>query len=219
MAGLYNGLFVMRDRQTGSVWTHYDGSILKGPLAGQGVKLEILPAYHTTWGDWRTANPNTLVLDWYPDFADDYPQGRFEIGRAGLGPKFQQTLLNWDDRLPENELVLGVNHYGEQRAYVLGEMGTGPMVITDELGGDRLAIFSDPDDLYALAFVAALDGVVLELSVEAGVIRDQNGVAWDLSGHALGGDYAGRQLPFATSFVSEWYGWSAYFPETSIYGR
>jgi hypothetical protein len=219
VAGLYNGLFVMRDRQTGSIWTHYDGSILQGPLAGQGVKLEILPAYHTTGGDWRTANPNTMVLGWNPEFADNYRQGRFEVGRAGLGPEFQRTLLNWDDRLPENELVLGVNHYGEQRAYVLSDMGAGMVVIADMLGGDRLAIFADPGELYALAFVAVLKGKVLIFSVQDGVITDQTGAEWDMQGRALTGPHAGARLTFATSFVSEWYGWSAYFPETTIYGR
>ena len=219
MAGLYNGLFVMRDRQTGSVWTHYDGSILQGPLAGQGVRLEILPTYHTTWEEWRTTNPETLVLDWYPEFADRYREEGSQVGRVGLGPEFQRTLLNWDDRLPENELVLGVNHYGEQRAYVLAEMGQNPLVIADELGGDPLAIFADPQALYALAFVAVMDGEVLEFSVNNGIITDQTGAEWDLEGRAATGKFAGRQLPFATSFVSEWYGWAAYFPETTIYKR
>ena len=50
--GLYNGLFVMADRQTGSVWTHYDGSILTGPLAEQGIALELQPIVHTTWSNW-----------------------------------------------------------------------------------------------------------------------------------------------------------------------
>jgi hypothetical protein len=40
-----------------------------------------------------------------------------------------------------------------------------------------------------------------------------------MQGRALTGPYSGAVLPFATSFVSEWYGWSAYFPETTIYGR
>ena len=209
----------MRDRQTGSVWTHYDGSILQGPLAGQGIRLEILPTYHTTWGDWRRTNPETLVLDWYPEFVDSYRWQGSEVGRAGLGPEFQRTLLNWDDRLPENELVLGVNHYGEYRAYVLSELGSGPQVVSDELAGDPIVIFANPDDIYALAFVAALDGYVLEFTVEDGVISDNNGFEWDLSGRALSGPYTGRQLPFATSFVTEWYGWSAYFPGTTIHGR
>ena len=209
----------MADRQTGSIWTHYGGSVLQGPLAGQGIQLEMLPTYHTTWSQWRDAYPDTLVLDWYPEFANRYRPVGFEVGGASLGPDFRLTILNWDDRLPESELVLGVNHHGEQRAYVLADMDPGPQVIANRLSGDPIVIFADPDDTYALAFVAVLDGAALEFRVADGVITDQYGVAWDLSGHALGGDYAGRQLPFATSFVSEWYGWSAYFPETSIYRR
>ena len=40
----------MRDCQTGSLWTHFDGSVLQGPLAGTGVALDLQPLVHTTWG-------------------------------------------------------------------------------------------------------------------------------------------------------------------------
>ena len=36
-----------------------------------------------------------------------------------------------------------------------------------------------------------------------------------LQGWAVIGPHAGTQPPFATSFVSEWYGWAAYFPQTT----
>jgi len=49
VAGLYNGLFVMSDRLTGSVWTHYDGTILTGPLAGTGTALTIQPMLQQRW--------------------------------------------------------------------------------------------------------------------------------------------------------------------------
>ena len=61
MAGLYNGLFVMRDRETGSVWTHYDGTILTGPLAGTGLRMEIEPILHLRWSDWLDRYPEGLA--------------------------------------------------------------------------------------------------------------------------------------------------------------
>ena len=60
-AGLYNGLFVMSDRATGSVWTHYDGTVLQGPLAGQGIAMTIKPMAHTTWSlSTKTARAKTV---------------------------------------------------------------------------------------------------------------------------------------------------------------
>ena len=52
VAGVYNGLFVMSDRQTGSVWTHYDGTVLTGPLADGEPRMQIEPMVQPRWADW-----------------------------------------------------------------------------------------------------------------------------------------------------------------------
>ena len=214
--GLYNGLFVMADRQTGSVWTHYDGSILTGPLAEQGIALELQPIVHTTWSNWLVTYPDTTVLDWYPEFEARYRS--IKPGRGGLGPQFLATILNWDDRLSENELVLGVNAGSEYRAYVLAEFGSGLQVIEDTLDGIRIVVFLEPGTDFGLAFEAAVDGERLYFAVEGDQIIDSEGTRWDISGRAVSGPQAGSQLRYVTSFVTEWYGWAAYHPQSSIYG-
>ena len=207
----------MADRQTGSVWTHYDGSILSGPLAGQGTVLEIQPIVHTTWSDWLATYPGTTVLDWYPEFESRYRS--IEPGRGGLGPQFQATILNWDDRLQENELVLGVNVGSEYRAYVLAEAGSGLQVLEDTLGGSSIVVFLQGENDFGLAFASVIDGELLNFEVKEDRITDSGGSTWDISGMAIGGPHAGSQLLFVTSFVTEWYGWAAYHPQTSIFGR
>ena len=217
VVGLYNGLFVMADRQTGSVWTHYDGSILNGPLAGKGLSLELQPIVHTTWAEWQAAYPETTVLDWYPEYENRYRS--IEPGRSGLGPQFQATVLNWDDRLAENELVLGANIGSDYRAYVLSELQAELQVIADELGGVPIVVFLEPDNSYGLAFKSELNGELVQWSVAGGQIVDSGGSAWDVSGKSISGPNAGSQLEFVTSFVTEWYGWAAYHPDTTIFGR
>jgi len=132
VAGLYNGLFVMSDRQTSSVWTHYDGTVLTGPLAGTGTRLRIERMVQTRWADWSALHPETLVLDWYPEFSSRYRPGA-NPGRGGLEPQFRMTLLHNDPRLSENQLVLGAALRSEHRAYVLEDLPPGLSVITDEL--------------------------------------------------------------------------------------
>jgi len=215
--GLYNGLFVMADRQTGSVWTHYDGSILTGPLAEKGIALELRPIVHTTWSNWLATYPDTTVLDWYPEFKARYRS--IEPGRGGLGPQFLATILNWDDRLSENELVLGVNAGSEYRAYVLAEFGSALQVIEDTLGGMPIVVFLEPGTDFGLAFEAAVDGKRLYFAAEGDQIIDSEGTRWDISGKAISGPQAGSNLTYVTSFVTEWYGWAAYHPQSSIYGQ
>lgn len=216
MAGLYNGLFAMADRETGSVWSHFEGAALFGSIAG--ARLELVPLVQMRWADWSAAHPDGLVLDPDTGFEDRY-RDRSTIGRPGLGPAFQQTLLHWDDRLAENELVLGVIHGGEARAYPLATLAaTGP-VVADELGGEPIVVLSDAGSGRAMAFSRAISGATLWFeSVDGQSLDDQGGV-WSIDGVCQAGWCAGRRLAFVTSFVTEWYGWAAYHPDTEIYVR
>ncbi len=208
----------MDDRQTGSVWTHFDGTVLTGPLANQDVRLEFAPLVHTTWTEWTASYPETLVLDWYPEFANRY-RDDLVPGRDGLGPQFQQTLLNRDDRLPENELVLGVGIGEAFKAFVLEEFGDGLTAVHDTLADTPIVIFIDKSTDYGLAFVPQLDGELIELTAVDGTIIDNLGNEWNVNGTAVSGPNSGAQLLFVTSFVTEWYGWAAYHPNTTIYNQ
>lgn len=216
-AGLYNGLFVMADRTTGSVWTHYDGTVLQGPLAEAGARLEIVPLVHLTWEDWKAEYPDSRVMDWIDEFAQRYRE--VDPGRPGLSETFTDTIQNFDDRLAQNELVLGVGVSGEYRAYVLADQPAELTVVHDILGGEPIAVFIDPSSSFGIAYSTRLDGETLELFVSDGEVVDASGSVWNSSGRAVSGPRAGSQLTFVTSFVTEWYGWVAYHPETSIYGE
>lgn len=208
----------MADRQSGSVWTHYDGSVLTGPLLDSGARLTIEPIIHTTWQDWQAEHPDTLVLDWYPEFADRYREN-IEIAGSSLGPQFQDSLLNTDDRLVRNELVLGVNIGNEYRAYVLNDFPSGLQLVADTLHDFPIIVLVDSDVTFALAFLAQLEGQPLVFSIADGQLTDELGNSYDRSGKAISGPSEGAQLVFVTSFVTEWYGWSAYHPDTEIYGQ
>jgi hypothetical protein len=45
----------------------------------------------------------------------------------------------------------------------------------------------------------------------------ETGSVWDTQGRANSGTLAGESLIFVPSFISEWYGWSGYHPETLLY--
>lgn len=217
VAGIYNGVFAMKDRNSGSLWTHFDGTVIQGSLAGTGLKLETVPTVHLRWSDWIAEYPNSTVLDWYPDFTSRYDR-TVEPGGGQLRGQFANSLLNTDDRLEQNELVLGAVTDSGASAYVLHEF-TELTAINDIIGGAPLVVMLDPADVFGLAYSAVVDGVTLEFSAVNGVIVDENGSTWNRTGLATSGPQVGTQLDYVTSFVTEWYGWAAYNPGTSIYGR
>ena len=58
---LYRSNKLMYDRNTNTLWTQFLGEPVVGPLADSGIVLERLPVVLTTWGEWRTAHPDTTV--------------------------------------------------------------------------------------------------------------------------------------------------------------
>lgn len=211
----------MRDRETASLWTHYDGTVLDGPLAGRGITLTIKPMSHTTWERWSADHPDTRVLDRIEEYERFYGTstwGDSNIGRAWFGPAFQNTLIEEDGRLPANELVLGVGFGDVFTAFVLADVD-GLSVVETVLGGHPVVAFLDPDSIFGLAFSALVDGDKRTFKVVDGQIRDDLGTTWGLDGLATSGPAEGQKLGFVTSFVTEWYGWAAYHPDTQIYAR
>jgi len=57
---LIRNVLVMYDRQTESLWSQLLGETVQGPLVG--TKLEFLPAFQTTWEDWKNLQPDSLAL-------------------------------------------------------------------------------------------------------------------------------------------------------------
>lgn len=207
----------MKDRTTGSVWTHFDGTVLQGPLAGSGIVMDTVPTIHLRWSDWLDEYPDSQVLDWYPEFAQRYDRS-VEPGGGGLRGRFESSLLNTDDRLEQNELVVGAATDTGSSAYVLADFAT-VTAINDVVGGLPVVAMLDPADVFGLVYSSVVDGETLEFSADGDAIVDGSGSVWDRTGMAISGPLEGTQLEYVTSFVTEWYGWVAYNPGTAIYGR
>ncbi|MCH8266584.1 MAG: DUF3179 domain-containing protein [Acidobacteria bacterium] len=67
---LYRRNVLMYDRQTESLWSQMAAKAVTGPMAG--ASLEILPAEHTSWEDWKTRHPDTQVLSFHTGYSRNY---------------------------------------------------------------------------------------------------------------------------------------------------
>jgi hypothetical protein len=203
----------MVDERTGSVWSHLDGSAVGGEFRGR--QLEIRPLQTTTWSAWVEQYPQTTV----PVAESGYVYRQVRLGGSGLGYTFQQSLQEIDQRLAENELVIGVLAGDEARAFPIRRVpDDAPM--QDAVAGVPVVILEGSDGIPSLAYHRALtDGRVLDFERRDGAIYDtQTGSRWNASGLAVEGELAGVQLAYVTSFFTEWYGWAAFHPHSAIYG-
>jgi hypothetical protein len=213
VAGLLDGVLTMVDRETGTVWTHLDGKAIRGPMAGE--RLTMVPIPQMTWGDWRAASPDTLVLSADTPFSNRY-------GSVRIGVYSPSEARFGDERLRANALVVGVEVDGRFKGYAVEALAAEGGLVNDGLGGRPILVLYDADARTGIAFSRVLDGRALEF---AGGARDgrlelrdlETGSTWDLRGRATSGPLAGKTLDFVPSFISEWYGWSAYHPESALF--
>ncbi len=96
---------VMYDLTTGSMLDTFTGQALTGPLGEADVVLEQVSVVGSTWGDWKTAHPDTRILAEDGGIGREYrddPLGN----RDAAGPIF--PIGDVDPRLPIMESVVGV---------------------------------------------------------------------------------------------------------------
>ena len=209
-----DGAFRMKDRETGTIWTHLDGKAIAGLLEGQ--RLRMVPIPQTTWGQWKADFADTLVLDPDTPFRDRY------VRPVQIGVYNPNEAIYGDDRLPSNTLVVGVEVEGVFKGYPLDELESAGGVVNDTLAGKPIVVVYDSIARTGLAYLRQLDGRTLEfdnVSEDGYEVRDrETGSLWDAHGRTVEGAYGEARLEFVLSFISEWYGWSAYHPDTLLYG-
>ena len=129
--------------------------------------------------------------------------------------------MSWDDRLPHNEVILGVRVGADSRAYPLDELVAVGGVVNEMVGEEPITVFVDSASSLSAAFSREVGGRVLDFrnvgEERLEIVDRQTGSTWTSEGRAVSGPLQGESLTFVTSFISEWYGWSAYHPGTSIY--
>lgn len=133
---LYNSDVLLYDRQTNSLWSQLLGQAISGPFKGK--RLTMLPLTHTSWADWRKAQPATQVLStntgtvrpYRRDPYDGYAQTEelmfpVQFRAAGFHPK---------------ERVLGIKLAGRSKAYPFVELGKTSGEFVDRIGDQALTI-------------------------------------------------------------------------------
>ncbi len=223
--GLYDGLFVMQDTESKTLWRHIDGQALYGPMVG------------------RTLGPvgNLLQMNVQQALADD-PQtriaisdrpyfagsrqfgGRFGVPGGGGGPGpaqdtelmdvFVQTLGKEDTRRPRMELGLGIWTSKTLRYYPVAEISKRGRAFMDQIDGKSALIYIDPETsnpaaLFVNAKTAKLQNGEVRLDTGAvlrsGVLLDRNGKA--------------QAMERPQQIFMRWYGFALTFPGADIFGQ
>lgn len=186
---LWKGSLLMYDEQTWTRWSHHLGLAKLGPLKDRS--LELIPSMITDWKTWSRLHPEGTVAI-------------LEVGTR------HYTRQLYDE---EDNFVFGILGSGEAKSWPFAAMRRqgvindtwqgGPVLVTFDLASATARLYSRIVSARELTF--ALDGPTL---------RDQEtGTTWNrLTGKAIAGPLAGKQLSSLPAFVSGRRTWQAFHP-------
>jgi hypothetical protein len=135
---LWRNSLIMRDRETGSLWSHITGRAIAGPA--RGAVLPAIDSVQTTWAKWLAEHPETLLLAKTEEVSSSHYKRYFEDPeRMGL---FRAQWLM--DVMPGKTLVYGVV-VGAHAAAVTEQAFSSRPALRVELGDAAVIVSKDAD--------------------------------------------------------------------------
>jgi hypothetical protein len=226
---LRNSDLVMWDRQTQSWWQQIGGEAVVGELTGK--KLSAIPSEVLSWRDFKRRYPNGDVLSTDTGFDRPYGENPYvEYETAKETPIFFEGRP--DRRLPPKERVSAVTVKGRtivvpfsrlaKERIVHAAVSGLPVVVFYKKGVksalDARGIMESKDVGTATAFSRRLGGRTLHFrALGGGRFRDRETQSvWDITGRALSGPLAGRELRKAQHDEQFWFALAAFFPNALV---
>ncbi len=145
---LYNSDVLLYDRQTQSLWSQMMTQAISGPH--KSTYLVSIPVQHTTWLDWKTRNPQTLVLSKQTGFGRNYTHSPYK--KYLKSPQLMFPVSASSRRYHPKEEVFGIDIDGQFKVYPFVELEKSPAEFTETINGKQITIRYDRSHRSATAF-------------------------------------------------------------------
>lgn len=217
--GIWQGVAVLYDKETKSLWMHLSGECIDGPL--EGAKVDLITGRHVQWREWKRDHPMTRVMAEDLSFLTRYsPEKAARRGQDFFPNVFLSTIDDRDDRLSPSSLLYGIKTATATRAYPFTELTKLPAgILNDTIGEEPVVILFESDTRSAAAHSRKLDEQTLVFQRDpAGFLVDvESKSRFDRDGVCVEGLYQGKRLSMVVGTQAEWYGWYATYPETTVF--
>ncbi|MCE2560005.1 MAG: DUF3179 domain-containing protein [Acidobacteria bacterium] len=213
---LYRSKKLMFDRATRSLWSNLTGEAVVGTRATQGSQLTMLPMTLTRWDTWRQRHPDTTIMVPDPTAAQRtgyrYVEGAADQARTGVEfPVWRQS-----DALERNARIYALRIRGEAKAYALDKLRA-ERLVHDTLGGVSIVLVADADSGAVRAYERGRRRFEMPAATPLRQLRAEDGSTWWIGEDGLAPDGGGSLLPRVPGHVAFWFGWYAFYPETTVY--
>jgi hypothetical protein len=212
--GLYDGLFLMRDEESGTFWDHMTGEAVYGPEVGRA--LEVGNLRQSTVAQTLREDGETLVALSERELRSDDDlklDGLLARVRGRLSDFFSNTVEEEDSRRPTMDLGLGL-WGGAEAIYYPYEtvMGEGRALL-DRYEGRQVLVYLDPTAKALAAYFTEAE----TFDWDEDVLRLDDG-SYVEGGVLFGADGSRLEGRRPLQVFTRWYGFSLTFPGVPIYG-
>ena len=211
VGGVYDGLFIMVDRETGTLWNHVTGEALHGPLTGARLDMTSLLQMNVK---------QALALDArMPVAVSDRPFGTRSnpfgpgIANPALPNGFAATMGSEDTRRPRMDIGLGIWTETTHRYYPMATIRERGAAFIDDVDGQQVLIYIQPESATPAAIFVTGSSPAWqedEVRLDTGIVV-RAGLLFDADGQAL-------PVRHPNQMFTRWYGFSLTFPGCDVFG-
>lgn len=191
---LWNRSLVMRDLETGSLWSHILGRAMAGKLRGK--ELDVIPSTITDWKTWQQAHPETTVVMLSRTAREFNRQMYRDPAKFVIGLSDRNTAKAW----PYDQLIL-------------------QPIVNDRLNDEPVVVFFDERSGAAVIYDRRVNGRALSFVLQDDkIVDEQTGSSWNwMRGEANGGELKSEQLKPRPGVISFTKAWQVFHPNSSYW--
>ena len=204
---LYRSNKLMYDTETESLWNQFTGEPVVGELTGSGIVLDVLPVVITSWGDWRTAHPDTTALSLDTGFERDYRPGQ-PYRDYFASPELMFPVVVRDRRLDPKDRIFVLRDGKAEMAWALS-LFEGGATLHDRVGERDVVLIGDAEFETVRAYDSG--GRTFTVVADDPARVESGGALWSVSEDALTGP-EGETLARLPGHMAYWFAYQSYHP-------
>jgi len=126
----------MYDRESRSLWSQIESKAISGKYSGK--ELKILPSEITSWKNWKSNYPETLVLTTDTGYNIDYQKKAYQQYKSSDRLMFPVPVKS--ELLKNKDVIVGITFKGVQKAYPIKNFNANSRKFRDIIAGKVITI-------------------------------------------------------------------------------
>lgn len=211
---IHKNNLIAYDRLTNNNWSQMVAKSVKGTLRGNS--LHTLPVIELTWKYWKSAFPDSKVLNTNTGFSRNYSFSPYGKSYSSDDDDILFPIHHEDDRLNRKSLSHGIFYDSNLHIFPLEFFSDEIETVNRTFGGNEVVLAGGRLSELIVSFSRVVsDGTVLQFSPAEDnfpiIMEDDEGNKWNVFGECISGPRSGEQLQSVPSYNAYWFGWADFF--------